>query len=47
MFVPESCELNREVQREALTGVPIGQPQVQLSTQLEVTAVTLLRRPFN
>ncbi len=26
MFVPESCELNREVQREALTGVPIGQP---------------------
>ena len=26
MFVPESCELKREVQREALTGVPIGQP---------------------
>jgi hypothetical protein len=26
MYVPESCELNREVQREALTGVPIGQP---------------------
>ena len=26
MFVPESCELNREVQREAVTGVPIGQP---------------------
>jgi hypothetical protein len=26
MFVPESCELNREVQREALTGAPIGQP---------------------
>ena len=29
MFVPESCELNREVQREALTGVPIGQPAVK------------------
>ena len=26
MFVPESCELSREAQREALTGVPIGQP---------------------
>ena len=26
MFVPESCALNREVRREALTGVPIGQP---------------------
>jgi hypothetical protein len=26
MFVPESCELSREVQREALTGVSIGQP---------------------
>ena len=25
MLVPESCALNRDVQREALTGVPIRQ----------------------
>ena len=39
MFVPESCELCREVQREALTGVPIGQPpRRERSLNLDVDA---------
>ena len=42
MFVPESCELNREVQREALTGVPIGQPPRRERTlNLDVDAFVL------
>ena len=39
MFVPESCALHREVQSEALTGVPIGQPLSRERTQnLDVDA---------